>query len=319
MLQAGLSMLWESADPVVALRDRFGFEDVESVAAWMSRNLAGVWGITAGECTRIVVSDQNAIAWVGSDGGDLVVKWSGDRERFPALQGSTRLLPVLAGWGVPVASPVAAAGGLVRVEVDGPVGTLSVTVLPEIEGSWLDVEDRASVLSAGAHLAKLHQALGFVRHDRQSSTGLKSRISTWLSHSDRGRAPAASRILAALLSGIGDLVDTPQLVHNDFRAANILTRNSEVCGILDFDEVTVDHRVNDLAKACTYLSTLFTDWRPTPPAVRQVFRAGYESVRPLGPSESQWLEILMLWHAIAAIPVDDSFGWASALGPVTST
>ena len=52
-----------------------------------------------------------------------------------------------------------------------------------------------------------------------------------------------------LLARASDLDDQTQLVHNDFRAANILTRNSRTTGVLDFDDVAIDHRVSDLAKA----------------------------------------------------------------------
>lgn len=144
--------------------------------------------------------------------------------------------------------------------------------------------------------------------------GLKERIDDWLAGEDRGFAPEASRQLKDLLSGSPELDDEPQLVHNDFRAANILTRDSKVIGVLDFDDVVVDHRVNDLAKACVYLSTRFTEWRPTPMAVRQTLRAGYESVRPLGPAEARWFEILVLWQGLQAIPGEnDTARWASAL------
>lgn len=110
------------------------------------------------------------------------------------------------------------------------------------------------------------------------------------------------------------LDDKSQLVHNDFRAANILTRDSEIIGVLDFDDVLVDHRVSDLAKASTYLGTRFTSWAPTPITAQQELRAGYESVQPLSSAESEWLDILTLWQGIAAIPgQDDTAGWAAAL------
>ncbi len=318
MLPLGLSMLWESVEPEAALKERFGFNSFGAVTEWASTVLDETWGITVRACIRMVISDHNAIVWVRSDQGDLVVKWSRARERFARLDASTRLLRTLGGRGIPVASPVATVDGLDRVTLEGPSGALSVTVLPELTGEWLDVEDHAAVWSAGACLAEVHHALGAGDHDMSPMSvrakGLRERIDDWLADGDRGLAPAASRRLKHLVSGAPELDDEPQLVHNDFRAANILTRDSKVVGVLDFDDVMLEHRVNDLAKACVYLGTRFTEWRPTPTAVRQTLRAGYESVRPLSPAEARWFEILVLWQGIQAIPGEnDPAGWASAL------
>ncbi|WP_129667738.1 phosphotransferase [Phytoactinopolyspora endophytica] len=318
MLPLGLSMLWESVEPDVALKERFGFDSFGTVTAWASMALDETWGISVGRCSRMVISDHNAILWVKSDQGDLVVKWSRARERFTSLEASTRLLRTLAERGIPVASPIATADGLDRVTLQGPSGALSVTVLPELTGDWLDAKDHAAVLSAGACLAEVHRALGASHHDvppiSTRAKGLNERIDDWLARRDRGFAPEASRRLKRLVSRLPELDDEPQLVHNDFRAANILTRDSKVVGVLDFDDVVVEHRVKDLAKACVYLGTRFTEWQPTPTAVRQTLRAGYESVRPLSPAEARWFETLVLWQGLQAIPGEnDTAGWASAL------
>jgi Ser/Thr protein kinase RdoA (MazF antagonist) len=324
MLPFGLSMLWEPVEPEAALRERFGFDGLGAVADWAATTLDETWGITAGRCSRVVISDQNAIVWLQSDQGDLVLKWSRARERFASLAASTRLLRALQGHGIPVASPFATRDGRDRATLEGPSGALSVTVLPELSGDWLDVDDHAAVHSAGASLAQLHRALGEIDHDLRSTEnasatatpakGLTEWIDGWLASGDRGYAPEASRRLRGLLSAAAELEDKAQLVHNDFRAANLLTRDSQVVGVLDFDEVVVGHRVNDLAKASVYLGTRFTEWRPTPTAARQTFRAGYESVRPLGPAEATWFEILLLWQGILAIPGEnDPAGWAAAL------
>lgn len=317
MLPLGLSMLWEPVDPEAALRERFGFDDLAAVRGWVTKALDATWAITVDTCPRMVISDQNAIVWARSDRGDLVVKWSRARERFPSLDASTRLLRGLADRGIPVAAPLATTDGLDRVVLDGPSGELSVTVLPELSGDWLDVTDHAAVLSAGACLAELHLALGSLdAGDATAPQGarLSQEIGDWLASGDRGLAPEASRRLRDLLPGAPELDGERQRVHNDFRAANILTRDSAVVGVLDFDDVVVEHPVHDLAKASVYLSTLFTDWPPTSREVRQALRAGYESVRPFSPAEARWFEILVLWQGILAIPGEhDPAGWASAV------
>ncbi|GAB2482048.1 phosphotransferase [Promicromonospora xylanilytica] len=331
MLPLGLSMLWEPVVPEAALRERFGFDDLAAAHGWVAKALDAAWAITVDACPRMVISDQNAIVWARSDRGDLVVKWSRARERFESLDASTRLLRGLADRGIPVAAPLATTAGLDRVLLDGPSGELSVTVLPELSGDWLDVTDRAAVRSAGACLAELHLALGSLGADGAFEAGprepapagdstapeagrLRQTISDWLTTRDHRLAPEASRRLRDLLSEAPELDDEPQLVHNDFRAANILTRDSTVVGVLDLDEVRVEHRVHDLAKAGVYLGTRFTDWRPTSGGVRQALRAGYESVRPLSPAEARWFEILVVWQGLHAIPgKDDPAGWASAV------
>lgn len=114
-----------------------------------------------------------------------------------------------------MASPIATTEGLDRVVLDGPSAPLSVTVLPVLAGDWLDVNDRAAVLSAGACLAKVHQALG-AAHDGALPTAtrtqsLRERIDQWLANRDRGYAPEASLRLEGMLSGSPELDDEPQM------------------------------------------------------------------------------------------------------------
>ena len=309
-------MLWEPVDPGVALAERFGFVSMAAVEQWLGDTLAQCWGIAARGCTRVVISDRNAIAWMASDRGALVVKWSAATERFARLRTSTGLLPRLAAQGLPVAAPFRALDGRVRVERSGPAGELSVAVLVELSGDWLDVDDPAAVRSAGVALAQVHRALGSSAIDTTGLTqviGLTNWISLWLEHADRGAAPAASLRLGELLARVDELEDEPQLVHNDYRAANLLMQGSAVVGVLDFDDIVVGHRANDLAKASVYLGTRFTGWSPTSVDAQRQLRAGYESVRALTPSEVQWFELLVLWQGLMAIPEHDTGGWAAAL------
>ncbi|MCY7290429.1 MAG: hypothetical protein LH624_19860, partial [Cryobacterium sp.] len=74
--------------------ERFGFDGLGTVTAWVSRGLDDTWGISGTGCSRMVISDHNAIVWVASDRGDLVVKWSRARHRFASLDASTGLLRV---------------------------------------------------------------------------------------------------------------------------------------------------------------------------------------------------------------------------------
>lgn len=246
------------------------------------------------------------------------MKWSRAQDRFEALDVSTRLLRAVGAHGAPVAGPLPALDGRVRVVREGPAGPLSVAVLPELQGDWLDVDDLDAVHSAGAALATVHQALAASQASSAQPPApppdLAERITAWLARGDRGYAPAFSHRLERLLADAPPLDAPPQLVHHDVRAANILTRGSAVVGVLDFDEVAVSYRVDDLARASVYLATRFTNWGPTPRPARQALREGYEAAQPLSDSEARWLEILTLWYGLNAIPGgEDRQGWAAAV------
>lgn len=342
MLEPGLSMLWETTDPHEALRSRFGFDGLGGARDWITTILRAHWGITVHDCPRLVISDQNVIAWVtgvskgpgwirgaagegeqprrDGGGGRFIVKWSGDPERFEALRASTALVRDIAEPGILVAAPIPSADGEVRLELDGPSGPLSVAVLPEVDGDWLDVADERAVRSAGQMLARIHDALR--RRDPGKSAvpgpgeALPRRLDEWWERSDRGPAQEASARLRQLLASAPPPPAAQQLVHHDYRAANILTRAGQVVAVLDFEEVGRAPRIDDLARASVYLATRFTDWSPTPAAARAALRAGYESISPLGTAEQQWLEILTLWYGISAIPSGKNRAeWQAAVDP----
>lgn len=310
-------MLWEAVDPADALLTRFGFDGLASAADWLSTALTAGWQITMTSCSRLVISDRKAISWIASSHGPLVVKWSSAQDRFGDLEATAGVVRSLHRRGIPVAAPLAGTDGRLRMAQVGPRGALSIEVLPELSGEWLDVGDAAAVRSAGACLAELHRALADLAVGRDPETELedvRAQIHRWLAHDDRGRVPAASARLAESLATL-PLLDQPrQLLHNDFRAANILTRGGHVVAVLDFDEIVRGHTLSDLAKASVFLGTRFTDWRPTPIAVRTEFRLGYESVQPLSPTDRRWLDALVLWHGLRALPfVPDPAGWAAAV------
>ena len=323
MLPSGVSMLWESVDATDALRTRFGFDGFGAADAWVSGILNERWDVLAQCCRRMVISGPNLLAWVDSSGGPLVVKWSNAPARFEKLAASTRLLHWLGVQDLPVAAPLVSLDAQTRVVLPGPLGPLSVAVLPELSGDWLDVRDAEAVRAAGAALAQLHEALGRYPDAHTFATRevepIGGRLQRWLLDGDRGLAPRASARLAELVTDraapeLSPWEDEPQLVHHDFRAANILTRGSAVTAVLDFDETGFDYRVCDLARASVMLTTRFTDWRPTPDAVRRQFLGGYESVRTLEAGEAAWLDPLVLWIAVESIPwMPDPQGWAQAV------
>lgn len=330
MLPEGLSMLWETNDPDLALTDRFGFRDRADVRSWLADTLAEVWGIDIGECDRLILSDHNAIAWTTSARhGPLVIKWSMEARLFDRLHATTTVLSRLAEAGTPVASPVPSREGAARVVVAGPRCRLSLAVLPEVKGQWLDTNDLAAVEAAGRALADLHGRLGELsyvppplrqrrgRRDRAVSSAegadLKDRIGAWLDRGNDRLAQEAAATLRSLIEAAPPFEDAPQLIHRDFRSANILVDDSAIAAILDFDEMTLDHRVLDLARSSVYLGTRFRNWAPTERSAQNALVDGYESVRALSEAEAAWMPVLLLWQSIAAVGAQGgAAGWAEA-------
>jgi Ser/Thr protein kinase RdoA (MazF antagonist) len=308
-------MLWESVEPRRALRERFGLDGFDDAAGWLGKVLAETWDLDVEVCDRILISDQNAIAWIRTDQGALVAKWSRAKEQFDKFAAIAELLHALHEQGVPVAAPLRSVDGHCRVIVHSGSAPLSMTVQPQIIGDLLDIADEIGVRRAGACLANLHNSLA--KHPNSQLRGpaqtldLRERIETWLEHQDTGIAPAASARLRDQLRSLPPIDTEPQLIHNDYRASNILMADSEVVAVIDFDEITWDYGIRDLANSFALLGTHFTKWKPTPTSVRESFLAGYESIRPLTSLERQWLRAITLWRDIMAIPAgDDPAGWA---------
>jgi homoserine kinase type II len=247
-----LSMLWESADPEEALSQRFGFADAVSAVGWIGDTLWDTWAITVDYCDRLVISDRNLLAWITTDDRRLVAKWSVVTNLFQRLADTTTLTLWLHHRGIPVAAPIPARDGRLRVELDNA----SLGVIPVIDGDLLDVGDPAQVAEAGRMLATLHDAMAAYPH-----------------HIDGG--PSGRH---------------EQLVHNDFRSANLLHDGTSITAVLDFEDVTYRSRVSDLAKATVLLGTRFHNWGPTTRLVREAFVEAYCDQAPLTNAEQNQLQ-----------------------------
>jgi homoserine kinase type II len=148
---------------------------------------------------------------------------------------------------------------------------------------------------------------------------LRARIADWLDCRADHLPVAARDTLGRLVASTPPDRLPRQLLHFDFRSANILCAGREVAAILDFEEAQHDHRLVELARAAVLLGTRYHNWGPVPAEVRAEFLNGYQSARPLSPAEAGWLNILVLWQAMAMVPPgDDPTGWGpSALSQLT--
>jgi homoserine kinase type II len=321
-----VSMLWERADPYAALDQRFAFAKPEDAAAWLGATVAGNWGIGLRRCERIVLSARNALAWLDTDAGKLLAKWSIGSGLHPRLVALAELTDWLHRRGLPVSAPIAALDGSLQLATpNGSLGLQAVMV-----GELLDPSDRAQVHEAGSVLAAFHAALaaypraGFVvscsavssPYDPGLSTGagVRAHVTRWLDSIAPASPTAAVAFLRDRLPCFPEAsLPTPQLVHNDVRSANILCRGTRVSALLDFEEVTVDHRVSDLAKAAVLLGTRFHNWAPLDLAVQRCFVEGYREFGSLSSSEEASLPVLAVYRTLTEVPAGaDPAGWATA-------
>lgn len=262
-------MLWEDVDPAERLASRFGFESSLVAADWLAGVLDDSWGFANSTCDRLLLSDWNVMAWVDVGDRTLVAKWSVHRPRFQRLADAAHVTAWLDSRSVPVAAPVRARDGSLLVDIDDQSTPILVGVFPAVQGVLLDVGDSSQVADAGEMLALLHRELR--AYDAPFSSG----------------APAEGE----------------QLVHNDFRSANILHDGLKITGVLDLEEMTYATRVADLAKSAVFLGTQYRDWQPTSPRARQDFLAAYEAHEPLSPREHDELA----GHTSSLLT---SMGWA---------
>jgi homoserine kinase type II len=311
-----LEMLWESDDPAGVLLARFGLTDGRAAREWVATALSRHWGIEVSDCQRIVMSDHNALAWLATPSDRLIAKWSVAPQRFARLSELADLTVWLAERGAPVSTPILTADGSSHAES----GQALLVLQRLIEGDPLEATNLDQVRAAGAVLARLHGELARYPHAgrlRQSSptpsTSLPARVTSWLDGQPH-------HVPSRLLTSMRRLMDTAptepmptQLVHGDFRAANILCSGTRVLAIIDFEEARFDHPIAELARSAVMLGTKFRNWGPVSTSVRAEFLAGYESERRLNAIEARWWDILVSWYSLTMIPPDeDPTGWRAA-------
>lgn len=310
-----VEMLWEDTDPTAVLARRFGFDSARAAAHWVAGVLTTQYSLAPAVCDRIVLSDGNALAWVTCESEPFIAKWCVVPERFERLAAAARLTAWLGDRGHPVSAPLAALDGRAQVELDGT----SLSVQRVAPGEHLDVRDPHLVREAGATLARLHADLAAYPGTadfpgpRTSAVSSKESIKGWAS-ADLQHLPAGTlSVLMRSLTELSDRQQPDQLVHGDYRSANILARGDEITAVLDFEELRFDSPISELARSAIMLGTLFRGWGPVSPDVHRAFRDGYEGVRPLTEDESKWWPLLTLWWSLLMVPAgDDPTGWGAA-------
>ncbi|MCW2854284.1 MAG: aminoglycoside phosphotransferase [Nocardioides sp.] len=175
------------------------------------------------------------------------------------------------------------------------------------------------VREAGATLAGLHDALAsYPEADRfpaaaAGTESLAAQVAQWLDSAPAHKPQVACDVLRRLVAAAPAAVLPTQLVHGDYRSANVLCDGSEVVAVIDFEEARFDHRIVELGRSAALLGTQFHHWGPVSSEVRSQFLDGYQSVRALTPNEVAWWPITVLWPSLVMVPQgDDHTGWGSA-------
>lgn len=296
------TMLWEATDASAALARRFRFGSAAEVEAWLRSTVHAEYGIAVRSMDRLVISSYNFLAWLQTSDGPLIAKCCGWAPAHPKLLRLAALLAWLEEEGLPVVVPLMATPGMRQVLVDGR----SLGMLRVVKGELLDVLQRAQARAAGTMLARLHWALAAYPHAADlgapTAPALAEDIKAWVTQkgltAGRGDVAAGSRDLLAQLAD-QTLPPLPaQLVHHDFRAANLIWDGEKIAAVLDFEELRWGCRVEDLAWAAVHLGTLFHNWGPVPQAVHELFINAYAAELPLAAAEETWLPLLLQWHSL---------------------
>jgi len=297
-----LAMLWESTDPLVALTKRFRFSSSEDAVHWLTDTVSRTYGVEVKSVDRLVISSYNLLAWLTTTDGPLIAKCSALVTAQQRLAQVAELVHWLQQAQIPVSAPVATKTGEFQVIIDH----LSVGVQRLIPGILLDPMHLEQAHAAGVILAQIHHTFAIYPRATDFASPLPvltlpALINDWAKKKmDKPAAPALVAAVETLLQEV-DTLDgtalTTQLVHGDYRAANILWNAGQISAVLDFEELRWGYRVNDLAWAAIHLGTRYHHWGPVSAETQEAFLNSYQSIYPLTAIEERWLPALLTWHS----------------------
>jgi len=297
-----LAMLWESTDPLVALTKRFRFSSSEDAVHWLTDTVSRTYGVEVKSVDRLVISSYNLLAWLTTTDGPLIAKCSALVTAQQRLAQVAELVHWLQQAQIPVSAPVATKTGEFQVIIDH----LSVGVQRLIPGILLDPMHLEQAHAAGVILAQIHHTFAIYPRATDFASPLPvltlpALINDWAEKKmDKPAAPALVAAVETLLQEV-DTLDgtalTTQLVHGDYRAANILWNAGQISAVLDFEELRWGYRVNDLAWAAIHLGTRYHHWGPVSAETQEAFLNSYQSIYPLTAIEERWLPALLTWHS----------------------
>lgn len=240
------------------------------------------WAYDSGS-TRFFRSSANFVYVFQINGKRHFLRFADSSERGgEAIEAEMDLLQWLAGTGIPVACPVASAGGNLVETVETRWGTFHAVVAPALEGAQFEIEDidDSGFRRWGAALGALHSAL-----ERYPGTGSAMRP-TWRDRLESAAvclpdgAPALREELTEITSELAALPqvrDTYGLIHYDFELDNLVWRDDSI-GILDMDDCSYLWYAADIVFA---LGDLFEENTDGDDGRFLAFIQGYSEHRPV--------------------------------------
>ena len=226
------------------------------------------------------------------DGGEYVLQFASDvnEDHEDSLKRGLNCYVALQNSGIPVPRVVTEE----MKEFDGRKYAI-VEKLPGKTGERDVSPEKAQ--NAGKYLAKIHNVrdfdtAGWLRFEDREMSVYEFRDGDLRQRIQRNVGESSKLLRAAGLETVGSEVERlfdqfggdlpedfePVLCHNDYSPDNVLFRDGEVTGILDFDRAYASHNQRDLVKAanCFWMHDPCSDW-----SVRTKLYEGYREVNEL--------------------------------------
>jgi homoserine kinase type II len=189
----------------------------------------------------------------------------------------------------------------VAVDVDS---ARNAALFPRIPGVHLDEDQSEGIARAAAAFATLDLALSAIdRTDSPAPSFSGDLEAVHPAVSDLAQlGPALGAPVMRLVTRAAELAQPTyaslpsQLIHGDFAFGNVLMRDGQVRGVLDFEFVGRDVRAMELAAGLALMVSKRTAgqiWRP--------YLRGYLSTLPLDPAEIAALPALALLHVAIVV------------------
>lgn len=213
--------------------------------------------------------------------------------------------------------PVLTRAGEASTPIPTGPGTALATLWPLIPGDPPTRSNLTQAHAAGRVLAELHAVLrdlSLPPSDAPSTYGdlahchprvpdpLASLRSLAGGRVAEERAEELVRCVRALIERVPHLYGTlsQHLIHGDFAPSNLLMRDDQVSGVLDWEFCTVDLRAMDLVVLCSWWPVEVWGSGREWPMIKAIGR-GYASGGALTPEEIAALPDLFLLRAVAAL------------------
>ena len=240
-------------------------------AADTAAEVAARWfGLGTGSVRPVAGGATNEVHRVVAGGGEYFLRRYRDADRH-AVDREHRLIRHVVLGGVPAPPALPLADGATLVEAAGSIWAMFAPA-GGAQVAFADLTP-AHTASAGATLARLHNAAADMPHAGFGSWALAWDGPAWVARLERVLAAIADAPLdpdtdawaaqraQAQLEWLADPgcshryspAFPAQVIHGDYQDANLFFAGSEVSGVIDWDGARVMPRAFEIARACFFL------------------------------------------------------------------